>query len=341
MPRKLAYRAWVRRLTGRDPNRRRTLVRRTTTARAIAAATTAIVLSFSLAACSGDGGSDDSPSADATASVSAAQAADQALLAKVKVEGEPGQEPTVTLPSTPFNVTTFVAHLVEDGDGAAIEEGQNLSVHMLMVNGQDGATMGSTYPDSPETVTAGATSISELDAVLKDAHVGARVLVALSSGENATQVYAMEVVDAVTIPARAEGEAVAPVEGLPTVTLGEDGAPSITPAAGDAPTTLVAQPLIKGSGAVVEAGQNVTVKYTGWLWDGTEFDSSWTSGSTFPFVVGAGQVIAGWDTGVAGQTVGSQVLLVVPPDQGYGDEDKGTIPPNSTLVFVVDILDAR
>lgn len=316
-------------------------MRRTTTARAIAAATTALVLSLSLAACSGDGGSDDSPSADASASVSAAQAADQAALAKVKIEGEPGEEPKVTLPSTPFNVTTFVAHLVEDGDGAAIEDGQNLTVHMVMVSGTDGSTMGSTYPDSPETVTAGATSIAELDKELEGAHVGARVLVALSSGENNTQVYAMEVVDAVTIPDRAEGEAVAPVEGLPTVTLGDDGAPSITPSTAAAPTTLVAQPLIKGSGPAVEAGQTVTVKYTGWLWDGTEFDSSWSKDTTFPFQVGAGQVIPGWDTGVAGQTVGSQVLLVVPPDQGYGDQDNGTIPANSTLVFVVDILDAR
>jgi len=313
-------------------------VRRTTTARGLAAATLALALSFTLAACSGD--SSDSPSASPSASAGVDAAADKAALAKVKLEGEAGKEPTITLPSKPFNVTSFVSRLVEDGDGAAIEDGQNLTVHMLVVDGKDGASQGSTYAeDAPETLTAGATTITELDEVLKGAHVGARVLLALNA-QDATQVYALEIVDAKTIPARAEGEAVAPVEGLPAVTLDESGAPSITPVAGDAPTELVVQPLIKGSGPAVTDGQKVTVKYTGWLWDGTKFDSSWDSKSTFPFTVGAGQVITGWDKGVAGQTVGSQVLLVVPPAEGYGDQDKGTIPPNSTLVFVVDILDA-
>lgn len=314
-------------------------MRRTTTARGLAAATLALALSFSLAACSGDSGG-DKPTASASASAGVDAAADKAALAKVKLEGEAGKEPTITLPSKPFNVTGFVARLVKDGDGAAIEDGQNLTVHMLVVDGKDGASKGSTYTqNTPETLTAGATTITQLDDVLKKAHVGARVLLAINA-QDSTQVYALEVVDAKTIPARAEGTAVPPVAGLPAVTLGEDGAPSITPVAGDAPTSLVVQPLITGTGPAVENGQKVTVKYTGWLWDGTKFDSSWDSKSTFPFTVGAGQVITGWDKGVAGQTVGSQVLLVVPPSEGYGDQDKGTIPPNSTLVFVVDILDA-
>jgi FKBP-type peptidyl-prolyl cis-trans isomerase len=314
-------------------------VRRTTTARGLAAATLALALTFTLAACSGDSG--DSPSASATASGGVDAAADKAALAKVKLKGDAGKEPTVTLPSKPFNVTGFVARLVEDGDGAAIEDGQNLSVQMLVVDGKDGKTQGSTYKDNaPETLTAGATTITELDKVLADAHVGARVLLALKA-QDMTQVYALEVIDAKTIPARAEGEPVAPAAGLPAIALDDTGAPSITPVAGDAPAELVVQPLIKGSGPAVADGQKVTVKYTGWLWDGTKFDSSWDSKSTFPFTVGAGQVITGWDKGVAGQTVGSQVLLVVPPAEGYGDQDKGTIPPNSTLVFVVDILDVE
>ena len=322
-------------------------MRRTTTARAILATATALVLSLSLAACSGSGSSDD-PSADASASANAAVAADKAALAKVKVEGEAGKEPTVTLPSTPFNVTTFVAHLVEDGDGDELTDGQIMSIHMLMLSGTDGSSMGSTYDtDNPQRIKVGQTSITELDEELKGAHVGARVLVALSSGENNTQVYAMEVVDAVDgiapedLPTRAEGAPVAPVEGLPAVTLGEDGAPSITPTGGEAPASLVAQPLITGTGKAVEEGDFVTVKYTGWLWDGTQFDSAWEKGEPFEFQTGAGAVISGWDTGVQGQTVGSQVLLVVPPAEGYGDRETGSIPAGSTLIFVVDILDAR
>jgi peptidylprolyl isomerase len=136
---------------------------------------------------------------------------------------------------------------------------------------------------------------------------------------------------------------VEPVEGLPTVELAEDGAPTITVPDTEPPTELVAQPLIEGEGAEVEAGQRITVHYTGVLWDdGETFDSSWERGSPATFDIGTGAVIPGWDEGLVGQTVGSQVLLVVPPDKGYpeGSPD-GSIEAGDTIVFVVDILDAR
>ena len=97
----------------------------------------------------------------------------------------------------------------------------------------------------------------------------------------------------------------------------------------------------KGSGPAVTAGQTVVVKYTGWLWDGTQFDSSWDAGTTFPVSdIGSASVIDGWNEGLVGLNVGSQVLLVVPPDKGYGDTANGSIPASSTLVFVVDVLAA-
>ena len=123
--------------------------------------------------------------------------------------------------------------------------------------------------------------------------------------------------------------------------LADSGEPSLTPVSGAAPTTLVVQPLIKGTGAAVQTGQTVTVQYTGWLWDGTQFDSSWSTGSPATFTLDTSSVISGWVDGLTGQTVGSQVLLVIPPDKGYGANAQGSIPANSTLVFVVDILDAR
>lgn len=125
--------------------------------------------------------------------------------------------------------------------------------------------------------------------------------------------------------------------GLPSVVL-DDGVPSAIITEGEPPDALAVTLLRTGDGPVTEAGQTVAVQYTGWLWDGTKFDSSWDRGSPFSFTVGAGEVIDGWDEGVVGQPVGSQVLLVIPPDKGYGDRDLGTIPPGSTLVFVVDVL---
>jgi len=153
-------------------------------------------------------------------------------------------------------------------------------------------------------------------------------------------VMVMEVLDAKDVPTRASGQAVVPPAGLPVVTLAENGEPSITiPADAQKPTELVVQTLIKGSGAVIEAGQNITVHYNGWLWDGTLFDSSWQSGQTMATPIGAGKLIPGWDQGLVGQTIGSQVLLVIPPELGYGVDGYNEIPGDATLIFVVDLLD--
>jgi len=94
-----------------------------------------------------------------------------------------------------------------------------------------------------------------------------------------------------------------------------------------------------GEGALAESGQHVTVHYTGWLTDGTKFDSSKDRNDPFQFRLGAGQVIRGWDEGVAGMKVGGQRKLTIPPELGYGARGAGgVIPPNAVLVFEVELL---
>ena len=101
-----------------------------------------------------------------------------------------------------------------------------------------------------------------------------------------------------------------------------------------------------GTGAVATAGSDVTVHYTGWLYDerakdkrGEEFDSSVDRGQPFTFLLGAGQVIRGWDDGVAGMRVGGKRRLLIPSDYGYGRDGAGdAIPPNASLVFEVELL---
>ncbi len=102
------------------------------------------------------------------------------------------------------------------------------------------------------------------------------------------------------------------------------------------------QILQPGDGAVAKAGQLVTVHYTGWLTDGTKFDSSVDRGQPFQFTLGAGQVIKGWDEGVAGMKIGEKRKLTIPANLGYGSQGAGgVIPPNATLVFDVQLLGAQ
>jgi peptidylprolyl isomerase len=138
---------------------------------------------------------------------------------------------------------------------------------------------------------------------------------------------------------QAEGTAVAPEAGLPTVVTTPEGIPGITIPKTAAPEDLRIAQLIKGGGETVKSGDKVTMHYSGFLWDGsTKFDSSWDKGSPAQFVVAEGQLIDGFLSAVVGQTVGSRVVAVIPPSLGYGQQASETIPANSTLIFVIDIL---
>jgi len=125
--------------------------------------------------------------------------------------------------------------------------------------------------------------------------------------------------------------------------LGADMTP--TPKTSTAATTnmntdkLIIQDEVVGTGAEAVSGKHVTVNYTGTLTDGTKFDSSLNPGRTpFDFNLGAGEVIQGWDQGVVGMKVGGKRKLTIPPSLGYGSQDMGSIPPNSTLIFEVELL---
>lgn len=126
---------------------------------------------------------------------------------------------------------------------------------------------------------------------------------------------------------------------LPTIDFDADGLPTMTRVEAEPPTVISVQTLQAGSGASVTAGDFITVHYAGFLWDdGAEFDSSFGDEEPVSFLLD--EFMDGWTYGLVGTKVGDRVLLVVPPDYGYGDLEDETIPAGSTLVFVIDVVNA-
>ncbi|GAA1862568.1 FKBP-type peptidyl-prolyl cis-trans isomerase [Myceligenerans crystallogenes] len=273
--------------------------------------------------------------------------ADQKAVEAIEVEGKPGEEPEDVSFKTPLTLEGAGYNVLDKGDGAAIEEGDEVTFHDYTVNGADGKALPSSTWEKgaePTVMTFGDPTFPPvLTEPFTGINVGARLVVALAGQDGSVQVHVLDVVDAKAkepTPTKAEGEPVEPVEGLPTVELAEDGAPTLTiEDSFEEPSELVVQPLIEGDGAKVTKEDEVTVQYLGCLIDGTSFDSSWGRGAPASFPLNG--VIPAWTNGLDGQTVGSQLLLVAPPADAYGEDPAAHELGGKTLVFVVDILSAK
>ena len=217
------------------------------------------------------------------------------------------------------------------------ENGKAVLVNYLSESGLDGSEIGETYSDAPRAYLLTVDDVGrDIYDALSGRRVGSRILQVLPAVDDAPPTVTVFDV----LPTRAQGTAVEPRDGLPTVTLGDDGEPTVVATDAEPPAEVTAQPLIRGEGPQIEPGEIITVQYTGATWDdATVFDSTWTEGSLpAAFPIGVGSVPMGWDDGLVEQTVGSQVLLVLPPGSGYGGADDELA--DTTLVFVVDILAA-
>nr|WP_301952357.1 FKBP-type peptidyl-prolyl cis-trans isomerase [Rathayibacter sp. VKM Ac-2857] len=243
-----------------------------------------------------------------------------------------------------------------EGSGDPLEKGQLVTIDYTLVNGADGSVLEASPYDgaSTATFTVGGAGLVGLNQGLLCSQVGSRVAIAIAPedgfGDSSAQLGISPDDTLVLVAdiekaslARANGEAQPVPNGFPAVTLDPDGVPGLAKPSGDAPTKLEIAQLKKGDGAVVEDGDTVVVQYTGWLWaDGKIFDSSWQKGAPATFVAteGQGGVIPGFAKALIGQPVGSQVIAIIPPEDGYGDTPPqgGQIAADSTLVFVADVL---
>lgn len=314
----------------------------------VIAAGTALSLLL-LAGCSGDGPDDDTSARDrpsttepsAPAEPPPAEAppadheADVAALAGVTLTGNPGTMPFFNV-ETPLALTGEVARVADVGAGPVVESGDAVAVHVASFNPDTQTIEASSYEQGPELLLAEPGSLPQalLDSML-GAQVGSRVLFG-APADGHTTIYSFEILGTGPVFERAEGTAVTPPAGLPVVTLADDGTPALTPAEGEPPAGMVVQPLITGAGDPVSADSWLVVNSSTWLWDGTEVFSTWQGGTTT--VMRLADAMTGWQEGLAGQTIGSQVLLVLPPDKAFGAEGTEEVPAGSTVVVVVDIL---
>lgn len=318
-----------------------------TTSKLLSTAALAAVL-LSVSACGSTSGATEGAAADCAATKSGASSE------KVKVTGEADAAPKVEFP-TPLTVTTTERSVITAGKGKAAVKGSTVSVSISVYNATTGAVVDqlTTPVGEPQEIKLEDPLIAGVSKALLCSSAGGRVVAVIppeeAFGENGTEINVaatdslvfvadvIEVKKPVKALKKADGADQPAVDGLPTVTLAEDGAPSIAVPKADPPSELKIAVLKEGDGAEVAEGASVTVHYTGVIWaSGEVFDSSWESGSPATFTTDG--VIAGFSKALVGQKVGSQVLAVIPPAEGYGDAGSGTIKGTDTIVFVVDIL---
>jgi peptidylprolyl isomerase len=279
-------------------------------------------------------------------------------LAGVSVEGGPQGQPTVRLDGAVSVNSTQVRTLVE-GDGPRVGARDSVTVDYVGVNGRSGQVFDSSWQRGQQaTFALGPGMIEGFNQALTGQTVGSRVLAAVppasgyGPGGNPqagirggdTLVFVVDIRDVVST--QPQGKALPPPAGLPHLATTPQGTPvefHETPQTAPAPQRLEVHTLIQGNGAKVQAGDQLTVHYLGQIYPGGKvFDQSYSRGQPATFQVGVGSLIPGWDKGLVGLREGSRVVLVVPPDQGYGPQGnpQAGIGGDDTLIFVVDILDA-
>lgn len=277
----------------------------------------------------------------------------------VKVTGDFGSKAEASF-DTPIKLDSTQRTIVSKGSGDTVKVGDVVPVNFTLFNGTDGKEVFSTYDSGQKAIPLTIDSTMNLPALIKAvecAPAGSRVVtvataadawgdtgnqqLGIAAGDNL--VFVLDIPEtipyqATVTPDRATGADQPAPEGFPTVTLAEDGTPTVTIPDSAAPADLQMATLKKGDGKVVAAGDNVTVQYQGTNWTSkTVFDQSWGRGVT---TFQTDQVVPGFSKALVGQTVGSQVLVVIPPAEGYGDagQPSAGIAGTDTLVFVIDIL---
>ena len=319
---------------------RRTTPAANSTARLVALLTAPLLL---LAAC-GDDASESGAAGGAEG------------LAAVSITGEFGEEPKVTWEDR-MTASELESEVLIEGDGAALEEGQQVLARLWLGNGFSQSTALSTYGKdaAPELLTVGDDLSPAIAAAVQDRTLGSRVAVAappvdafgeggntqLGFGNTDSVLFIVDLID--VLPDGPSGTDAKPSSWAPAVEGDEDPTGLDFEGTPEPTDKLRVTTLVEGDGEPAETGQTVYVDYLGQVYGDKEpFDASYARGEAFSFPLGGGQVVKGWDQALEGVATGSRILISVPPKLGYGEAGNpdAKIKGTDTLYFVIDVLAA-
>ncbi|GAA1529403.1 peptidylprolyl isomerase [Microbacterium ginsengiterrae] len=304
--------------------------------RSLIALSTITAAALLLAGCSSSDGDDTGETDAASGDLCSATVASGPAAEGVDVDGEFGTASTATF-ELGEQVDAAQRTVLTEGDGAAIADGDYVSYALSAFDGETGDRLGDAGYEAGELLPVQLTAEAPMGQLIGCATVGSRLSVVFpTSADAAAQYYIVDVLD--VVPTAAWGEEQEPVDGMPSVTLADDGEPTVEIPEGDAPEELEISVLKEGDGIAVEDGDTTLLQYYGVDWEtGESFDSSWANGA--PISIDGNTYVPGFVEALAGQKVGSQVLVVIPPALGYGEEGTSEHElAGKTLVFVIDIL---
>lgn len=304
--------------------------------RALASLAVAVVTAALLAGCTatteGPSEAETAPPVDLCAMAAPSGTVSDGIV----VAGEVGTPASVTF-AGPLAIAATERTVVVEGDGEPVDGASLVDYAATVFDAGTGALVRAQGYDGEAGLPIPAAAVAPF---LGCATVGSRLVVAVpATDQEAASVWVLDVLGAST--ARASGAEQDPVDGMPAVDLSENGAPTVTIPDAEPPTETEVAVLKKGDGDVVEAGDTVMLHHTGVRWsDGSVFDSSWAAGA--PVTLVTTEAVPGYQQALEGQTIGSQVLVVIPPRFAYGegeinDEDL----TGETVVFVADLLDVQ
>lgn len=317
--------------------------------RPLATVSIAAASALLLAGCAGLGGKTPTPTASPTATAAVdlcdAMAAPGDASKAVSVTGKFGAEPDKVEFAAPLTVDDVQVSVLEKGKGDPLVAGDYISFAFNAFSAETGKPLGTAGYKPGEMLPTQISAATGLGQLLGCSAPGTRIVATFPATEAtestpaaAAEVYVIDLLS--VVPTAASGEPQEPLPGMPTVTTGDDGAPKIAIPDADPPTKTEVATLKKGDGPEVRSGDTVLIQFRGMRWStGKLFDGGDTWASGTPYSAQTTGFVKGFQKALDGHTVGSQVLVVIPPADGYGEGKINDADlKGETLVFVVDIL---